>query len=175
MLQLHYTPNGKAGADKTYFGLTFAKEQPKERVVTMAVETQDFVIPAGAPNHRVDATFDVENEMTLTALFPHMHLRGKAYEYRLVHPDGTKETLLNVPCYDFNWQLSYYLKQPIALPKGAKLEGTAWYDNSPNNSANPDPTKEVRYGDQSFEEMMFGFFDVTFPVKDKKAEASGAE
>jgi hypothetical protein len=175
VLQLHYTPNGKATTDKSYFGLVFAEQPPRERVVTMAVSTEDFVIPPGAPNHRVDAEMKVKNDMTLTALLPHMHLRGKAFEYRVIFPDGRKETLLSVPRYDFNWQLSYYLEEPLFLPKGAKLECTAWYDNSPNNPANPDPAKEVRYGDQSWEEMMFGFFDASFPVEDDKQEKAGAE
>lgn len=175
VLQLHYTPNGKATTDKSYFGLVFADQPPKERVMTLAVSTRDFVIPAGAANHRVDAEMKVKNEMTLTAMLPHMHLRGKAFEYRVVYPDGRKETLLTVPRYDFNWQLSYYLDEPLLLPKGSKLECTAWYDNSPNNPANPDPEKEVRYGDQSWEEMMFGFFDASFPVEDEKQEKAGAE
>jgi hypothetical protein len=175
VLQLHYTPNGKATTDKSYFGLVFAKRPPEERVVTMAVSTEDFVIPAGAADHRVDAEMKVKNDMTLTAMLPHMHLRGKAFEYRVVFPDGRKETLLRVPRYDFNWQLSYYLEEPIFLPKGSLLECTAWYDNSPNNDANPDPAKEVRYGDQSWEEMMFGFFDASFPVEDEKTEKTGAE
>jgi hypothetical protein len=175
VLQLHYTPNGKATTDKSYFGLVFADEPPQERVTTLAVSTRDFVIPAGAANHRVDAEMKVKNEMTLTALLPHMHLRGKAFEYRVVFPDGRKETLLTVPRYDFSWQLSYYLEEPLLLPKGSKLECTAWYDNSPNNPANPDPSKEVRYGDQSWEEMMFGFFDASFPVENEKQEKAGAE
>jgi hypothetical protein len=175
VLQLHYTPNGKSATDKSYFGLVYAKEPPQERVVTMAVSTEDFVIPAGAPNHRVDADMKIKDDMTLTAMLPHMHLRGKAFEYRVVFPDGRKETLLRVPRYDFNWQLSYYLEEPILLPKGARLECSAWYDNSPNNPANPDPAKEVRYGDQSWEEMMFGFFDVSFPAEDEKQENTGAE
>ena len=175
VLQLHYTPNGKATTDKSHFGLVFAKQPPEERVVTMAVSTNDFVIPAGAADHRVDAEMKVKNDMTLTAMLPHMHLRGKAFEYRVVFPDGRKETLLRVPRYDFNWQLSYYLEEPLFLPKGSLLECSAWYDNSPNNAANPDPSKEVRYGDQSWEEMMFGFFDASFPVEDEKAEKTGAE
>jgi hypothetical protein len=153
----------------------FAKQAPEERVVTMAVSTEDFVIPAGAADHRVDAEMKVKDDMTLTAMLPHMHLRGKAFEYRVVFPDGRKETLLRVPRYDFNWQLSYYLEEPLFLPKGSKLECSAWYDNSPNNAANPDPSKEVRYGDQSWEEMMFGFFDASFPVEDEKTEKTGAE
>jgi hypothetical protein len=175
VLQLHYTTNGKAASDKSYFGLVFAKQPPAERVVTMAVSTEDFVIPAGAPNHRVDAEMKIKDEMTMTAMLPHMHLRGKAFEYRAVFPDGRKETLLSVPRYDFNWQLSYYLQKPIVLPKGSKIECTAWYDNSANNPANPDPAKDVRYGDQSWEEMMFGFFDVSFPVEREKQEKAGAE
>jgi hypothetical protein len=141
----------------------------------MAVSRRDFVIPPGAPNHRVDADLKIKQDMTLTAMLPHMHLRGKAFEYRVVFPDGRKETLLRVPRYDFNWQLSYYLKTPLLLPAGARLECTAWYDNSPKNPQNPDPGKEVRYGDQSWEEMMFGFFDVSFPVDKEEPETAGAE
>ena len=93
-------------------------------------------------------------------LLPHMHLRGKDFEYRVAYPDGREETILRVPRYDFNWQLSYYLDKPLFLPKGTTIECTAHFDNSPNNPANPDPTKTVHYGEQSWDEMMFGFFDV---------------
>ena len=94
-----------------------------------------------------------------------MHLRGKAFEYRLVQPTGEKQTLLRVPHYDFNWQLSYRLEKPIDLLPGSKIEATAWFDNSPNNPANPDPKATVRWGEQSWEEMMVGFYDVAVDAK----------
>jgi hypothetical protein len=93
-----------------------------------------------------------------------MHFRGKSFEYRVTYPSGEKETLLSVPHYDFNWQLTYDLAQPKTLPKGTVIECTAHYDNSANNKFNPDPTKEVHYGEQTWEEMMFGFFDVSVPL-----------
>jgi hypothetical protein len=162
VFQMHYTANGKAGSDRSRLGLIFAKEPPKERVFMLAVGTQKFVIPAGADNHRVDASMTLHADTTLVSLLPHMHLRGKAFEYRAVYPTGETEVLLSVPKYDFNWQLSYYPTVKKVLPKGTKIEATAFYDNSANNPANPDPKSEVRYGDQSWEEMMFGFFDVAF-------------
>ena len=104
---------------------------------------------------------------------PHMHLRGKAFKYVMTYPDGRTEELLNVPHYDFNWQLSYIFAEPRKIPAGSKLEATAWYDNSPNNKFNPDPSKEVRWGDQTFQEMMIGFFNYKVPA-DRPEPASAA-
>jgi hypothetical protein len=160
ILQMHYTTNGKAAIDRTKVGIIFAKEPPKERVFTLAVTTNKFAIPANAANHRVDASLTIQADTKMIALLPHMHLRGKSFEYRAVYPTGETQVLLSVPRYDFNWQLSYLPEEPIVLPKGTKLEATAHYDNSANNAANPNPNIEVRYGDQSWEEMMFGFFEV---------------
>lgn len=162
IFQLHYTTNGKATTDRSRIGLTLSRETPKERVYTMAISTDRFAIPPGAPNHQVDARFTLQENATVVSMNPHMHLRGKAFEYRVVYPDGRKETLLQVPRYIFSWQMPYVLATPLALPRGARVECTAWYDNSPNNSYNPDPAKEVRWGDQSWEEMMVGFMDVAF-------------
>ncbi len=164
IFQLHYTADGTPGSDKSRVGVIFAKEPPKERVFSLAVTTANFAIPPGDPNYRVDAKLTLQDEATLEMLLPHMHLRGKDFEFRVVYPDGRKETLLNVPHYSFSWQLSYYLAQPLHLPAGTTLECTAHYDNSPNNPYNPDPTKEVRFGEQSWDEMMFGFFDVSLPM-----------
>lgn len=160
VLQLHYTADGKPGLDRSRVGLVFAKQQPREKVLTLAASTMNFEIPAGAPGHRVDSKIKLYEDATLISLLPHMHLRGKSFEYRAVYPTGETEKLLVVPKYDFNWQLSYYFDQPKVLPKGTVIECTAYYDNSPNNPANPDPSKVVRFGEQSWEEMMFGFFDV---------------
>jgi hypothetical protein len=160
VFQLHYTANGTAGIDRSRVGLVFSKEKPKERVLTLASANNHFEIPPGHGNYRVDSTITLFEDSTLIQMLPHMHLRGKAFEYRAVYPTGESEILLKVPNYSFEWQLSYYLADPKPLPKGTKIECTAYYDNSPNNPANPDPKKAVRFGEQSWDEMMLGFFDV---------------
>jgi hypothetical protein len=164
VFQLHYTANGKPSTDKSRVGVIFSKETPKERVLTLAATTPNFAIPAGDSNYRVDAKITLQADSTLESLLPHMHLRGKSFEYRVTYPSGEKETLLVVPHYSFSWQLTYYLDKPKVMPKGTVIECTAYYDNSVNNPANPDPTKEVKYGEQSWDEMMFGFFDVAVPL-----------
>jgi hypothetical protein len=111
------------------------------------------------------AKVTLQNDSTLLAMFPHMHVRGKAFEYRATYPNGESETLLSVPRYDFNWQLTYYLQQPKVLPKGTVLECVARYDNSPNNPFNPDPKNEIYWGDQTWDEMLAGFVDLAVPVK----------
>jgi hypothetical protein len=164
VLQMHYTANGKAGSDRSRVGLIFSKEPPKERIFTSAASNNKFVIPAGDPAHRVDSSIELLGDTRLISFMPHMHLRGKDFEYRAVYPTGETQVLLRVPRYDFNWQLYYYPQEPIVLPKGTRIECTAHFDNSPNNAANPDATKEVRWGDQSWEEMMIGWFDVAVAV-----------
>lgn len=162
VIQMHYTANGKAEKDRSKVGLIFAKETPKQRIYTLAAANDKFVIPAGADNHRVDAKITLDQDMEMTSLIPHMHLRGKSFEYRIVYPDGRKEDLLRVPRYDFNWQLTYVPEKPVRLTKGTVIECTAYFDNSANNKNNPDPKSEVRHGEQSWEEMMIGFFNVAF-------------
>jgi hypothetical protein len=164
ILQLHYTANGKAGEDRTKVGVVFCKQPPQQRVMTLAAANNKFTIPPGDSNYRVDAEFELGHEAKLSALLPHMHLRGKDFEYRVTYPTGETQTILSVPHYDFGWQLWYQPVSDIVLPKGSKIAVTAHYDNSPNNRNNPDPTKAVKWGDQSWEEMMIGFFDVTFPA-----------
>jgi len=164
ILQIHYTATGKASTDLSEVGLIFSTTKPAERVLTLAATTQDFAIPPGNSNYQVDAKVKLEDDATLVSLVPHMHFRGKDFEYRVTYPSGEKETLLAVPHYDFNWQLEYDLAQPRLLPKGTLIECTAHYDNSSANKFNPDPTKEVHYGEQTWEEMMFGFFDVSVPM-----------
>lgn len=160
VFQLHYTANGSPGSDKSRVGITFSKVKPTERVVTLAAANSKFAIPPGDGNYRVDSKITLQDDATLTMMLPHMHLRGKSFDYRITYPDGTKETILSVPHYSFSWQLSYFLETPLKLPKGTVIECTAYFDNSPNNAANPDPSKEVRFGEQSWDEMMIGFFDV---------------
>jgi len=169
VFQMHYTSNGKAGTDRTKVGVTYAKEKPRQRVLTAAVANRKFIIPAGAANHQVDSQITIQDTAILTGFLPHMHLRGKDFEYRIVYPSGESEILLRVPKYSFNWQLSYYLEKPLLLTKGTRIECTAHFDNSANNPANPNPSEEVRWGDQSWEEMMIGFFDVAVDA-DAKVE-----
>ncbi len=160
IFQMHYTANGKEAVDRTKIGLVFSKEPPTERVLTLAVVNTAFAIPPGDPDFKVDGKAPHVNPGTLLSFFPHMHLRGKSFEYRLVQPSGESQTLLRVPHYDFNWQLSYKVDPPIQLAPGSRMEVSAVFDNSPNNPANPDPKATVKWGEQSWEEMMIGFYDV---------------
>jgi hypothetical protein len=170
VLEIHYTTNGKASTDRSKFGLVFAKQPPKERVLTLSATNGKFKIPPGDANYKVDAEFELGTTVKLLGLHPHMHGRGKDFEYRIVYPTGETETLLRVPRYNWHWQLWYTLAKPLVLPRGAKIECTAHFDNSPNNPDNADPTKEVSWGDQSWDEMMVGFFNLVFdanmPVKE---------
>jgi len=160
VFQLHYTPNGKAGADQSKLGLVYAKAPPERRVITMAAIDFQLNIPPGDANHVSHAKTPNFYDSTLISFFPHMHVRGKAFSYKVVMPDGTSQELLNVPRYDFNWQFSYRLDKPIDLPQGARVECTAVFDNSANNPANPDPKATVKWGEQTSEEMMIGFYDL---------------
>ncbi len=165
VIQMHYTASGKAAKDQTSIGLVFAKEEPAERIVTTAAVNNRFVIPPGDGNYKAEATSPVVNPMTLISLFPHMHLRGKAFQYELIYPNGDTKMLMRVDHWSLNWQLSYKLAEPIELTPGMKIKATAWWDNSANNPSNPDPSKEVKWGDQSWEEMLVGFFDVAVSPK----------
>ncbi len=165
VLQIHYTANGKEGEDQSKVGLVFAKEPPAERALTFGSYNLTFKIPPGDPDYKVAGmTNTFPNGIEILSFFPHMHVRGKSFEYRAVYPDGRTETLLRVPKYDFYWQLDYKLAQPLKLPPGSKIECIAWYDNSPNNPANPDPQATVSWGEQSWEEMMIGFYDIVLPA-----------
>ncbi len=167
VFQIHYTANGKPGTDRSRLGLVFAKEPPRERVYTVSATNDKFEIPAGDANYQVESDITFQEPAKLVDLMPHMHLRGKDFVYTAFYPTGESEVLLSVPKYDFSWQLFYYLTQQKELPAGTRLHCVAHFDNSPNNPANPDATKAVRWGDQSWEEMMMGFFDVAMaPDKD---------
>jgi len=133
----------------------FAKEKPQTEVRFASLINGGLHIPAGAPDHRIDAEMTINQNVTMWSLLPHTHVRGIRWTYEATYPDGRTETVLSVPKYDFNWQTDYIFKQPLKLPKGTKLHATAWYDNSPNNKANPDATKDVWWGDQTWEEMMY--------------------
>jgi mono/diheme cytochrome c family protein len=160
MFQLHYTTNGKPGTDRTRIGFVFAKDPPKEWVRTVNVQNFAFSIPPREPNYPIEARARLTRDMKIVSFIPHMHLRGKDFEYRAIYPSGESETLLRVPRWDFAWQLVYYLKQPKILPKGTVIEVVGHYDNSPNNPNNPDPNALVVYGEQTWNEMMGGLIDV---------------
>jgi hypothetical protein len=153
--QIHYTTNGKAATDKTSIGFRFAKTPPSAEVRTSAMMNPRFMIPAGAADHPVEAGLEFLEDVTLYSMVPHTHLRGKSWEHRLMHPDGREEILLAVPRYDFNWQTEYIFAQPVRIQKGTTLKSVARYDNSSANKANPDPTKPVYWGDQTWEEMQY--------------------
>jgi hypothetical protein len=185
VLQMHYTANGHEGIDRTKVGFVFAKGPVTERVMTLAATTNKFAIPAGDPNYEVDAAFEFGGDAKIIGYIPHMHLRGKSFVFKASYPTGESETLLDVPHYDFNWQLTYYPAKDLAVSKGTKIECAAHYDNSVNNKNNPDATKVVKFGEQSWDEMMFGFFLVAFdankpvssilPERKKPAPASTLE
>ena len=148
VFQMHYTTNGRAVSDQTAVGMVFAKEPPKQRVLTLQLANHSFVIPPEAANFRVEVFGTLPNDATLLSFFPHMHLRGKRFEYNIVKSDGTIETLLRVN-YHFHWQMSYRLTEPRFLKAGTKLQAIAWFDNSRNNPHNPDPEQTVRWGPQT--------------------------
>jgi hypothetical protein len=158
--QIHYSrTTGKSETDATSVGLLFAKEPPKLVARRIDLSNHMFLIPAGDPNHEVTECHTFQKDIYITSLTPHMHLRGKAMKMEVSYPDGRTETLLNVPAYDFNWQITYRAAAPIFLPKGTRMRIEAHFDNSPNNRANPDPNKIVRWGAASEVEMMDGWVE----------------
>ena len=169
VLQMHYTTHGHATEDQTSVGLVFSKEPPAKRVLTLQLTNDSFLIPAGDPDYRVEVHGTIPNDALLLSFFPHMHIRGKTFEYNIVEPHGRIRTLLRVPHYDFYWQLSYRLRNPIPLRAGTVLQALATFDNSKQNAHNPDPNAEVRWGEQTWAEMMVAFFDVAVdPAMDKQ-------
>jgi hypothetical protein len=157
IIQAHYTPNGSEQFDQSEVGLVFAdpKMIRKELSVQAGVNIL-FRIPPGADNHRVEASHRFDRDTMVFSLTPHMHLRGKSFRFEAVYPDKSREILLDVPRYDFNWQNYYVLAEPKIFPAGAQVEMVAHFDNSAENPANPDPTKTVMFGEQTWEEMMVG-------------------
>ncbi len=164
---LHYQAVGSVQKDQTRLALTFADPKAvKQEVATRLMYDLDLRIPPRTAGHTVSQTWEVKRDVLLLSFFPHMHLRGKAFRYDLIHPDGRAECLLEVPRYDFNWQHRYVLAEPRRLVAGSRLRSTAVFDNSPDNPANPDPAAEVRAGTQSWEEMFNGYFDVALADED---------
>ncbi|MDX1968275.1 MAG: redoxin [Planctomycetaceae bacterium] len=161
--QMHYTPNGTATTDQTRIGLIWAKEPPKHEVRVAGIVNARLSIPPGADNHREEATLRLPMDATITGFLPHLHVRGKACKYEVIRSDGRTTTLLDIPRYDFNWQLLYRYFEPLSLKSGDALRFTAWFDNSDKNPANPDPTKTVRWGAQTFDEMHLGYVEYYIP------------
>ncbi len=158
---MHYTTNGTPGKDRTKIGLVLAKTPPKAEMFMGLINNGLFEIPPGDPDTKVESEDALLQDVAVWSIHPHMHVRGKDMTYTAIYPDGRREILLRVPRYRFDWQLDYYLETPKTLPKGTKLLVTAHYDNSAANKDNPDPTATVHYGDQTWDEMMAGYFTYT--------------
>jgi hypothetical protein len=160
VLQMHYTTIGQVVTDQTEVGVVVAKEPPATLRLEGggAIPNMQFAIPPGDPNYEVVGKQTFDRDTYLSSLYPHMHVRGKDATYSVIYPDGREEVVLRVPKYDFNWQLSYKLAEPKFLPKGSTLKVTMHYDNSSANRYNPDPTATVRWGEQTWEEMMLGYY-----------------
>lgn len=154
-LQMHYTTKGEPTTDRTRVGLVYSKDASPIEVRPGQFINGSFTLPAGAADVEVKADIEFLQDATVWGLFPHTHLRGKKWDYKMILPDGTASTILSVPNYDFNWQTYYMFAEPLKVPKGAKIVSTAWYDNSAGNKSNPDPKSDVKWGDQTWEEMQY--------------------
>ncbi|MGP0065360.1 MAG: redoxin domain-containing protein [Isosphaeraceae bacterium] len=164
ILQVHYTPIGRIRADRSKVGFIFAKTKPTRQAYTIGIANPDLMIPAERDDVAVSSAIEVPQDMRLVSFMPHMHLRGKDFKYTITRPGESPQVVLSVPAYDFGWQTYYVLKEPILLPKGSRIDCLAHFDNSSNNPYNPDPKKLVRWGEQTFEEMMIGYVDLDVPV-----------
>jgi len=172
--QVHYTASGEAASDRSSIGFVFAKSPPADEIRSGNFVNGRFVIPAGAASYQVDSEVGFSDDVHVWGLFPHTHLRGTRWEYHLVYPDGRSEAILSVPRYDFNWQTYYMFATPLAVPKGSKIQASAWYDNSAANRSNPDPTVDVRWGDQTWEEMQYTAITYTVDSPHSGAPAQSA-
>ena len=167
IFQMHYTPNGTSQTDVTSVGFKFVDEATVRKAVgTREIMNERLRIPPGDDNHKVEAKHKFRADALVLKLFPHMHLRGKSFRYTAHYPDGESEILLNIPNYDFNWQNGYEFESPKLMPKGTVIHCVAHYDNSSKNFANPDPTRTVGWGDQTWDEMMIGYFDMALANQD---------
>ncbi len=164
MFQVHYTPTGRIKTDRSKVGFIFSKTKPIREAFTLGIPNADLILPAGSANVEVASSMVMPFDVRVLSFMPHMHLRGKDFKYTFTRPGGSAETVLSVPAFDFAWQTYYVLQDPIELPKGSVIDCLAHFDNSESNPYNPDPTKMVRWGDQTFEEMMIGYLDMDVPV-----------
>lgn len=159
LFEVHYSPTGKVRVDRSRVGLIFAKAPVTRQAISQGIPQRNLHIPPGDANYEARSTHTFPRDSHLMALVPHMHLRGKDFQYTVVYPDGRSEVLLSVPAFDFAWQSIYRLTSPRQLPRGTRIDCVAHFDNSPENPANPDPTRWVTWGSQSWEEMMTGYID----------------
>lgn len=173
-LQMHYTTNGEPTTDRTKVGMIFSKDPAPREVRPSAFYNASLSLPPNSPNTSVPGEVEFQQDTIVYGIFPHTHLRGKAWEYSLVLPDGTSKKILSVPRYDFNWQTYYMFKEPLQVPKGAKIVSTAWYDNSHGNRSNPNAEIEVKWGDQTWEEMQYTGL-LFSPVAQPKPSAPGGQ
>ncbi len=167
LVEVHYTPNGRIRQDQSSVGFVLARKPIDREAVTIGIVNERIRIPAGAADHPEASRMVIRQPMKLLAFMPHMHLRGKAFDYFATFPDGSTERLLSVPAYDFGWQSYYTLAEPRELKPGDRLDCVARYDNSTGNPVNPSPDKEVRWGDQTWQEMMIGYIDVSIPLAER--------
>jgi mono/diheme cytochrome c family protein len=162
LLQMHYSKQaGKVEKDRSSIGLILAKQPADKHVYTHGIANVYFQIPPGDGNHKVTSCWTAKEDIHLQTLMPHMHLRGKAMKFEAFYPDGHSEVMIDVPNYSFSWQTVYYLKRPVALPKGTKIVVTALFDNSAKNKFNPDPKQAVRFGEPTYDDMMIGWISYT--------------
>jgi len=169
-IEMHYTPNGTSVKDRSAVGITFADKPPRYELLIGEFANLSIEVPPHDPHYMAEAAFRLRANARILSFAPHMHWRGKDYRYEAIYPDGKRETLLSVPRWDFNWQSAYRFKEPLKLPKGARLHAVAHWDNSVNNLLNPDPSKSVRFGLQSWEEMMVGFVAYVWERPETAAE-----
>ena len=173
LLQLHYSKaSGKVEKDRSMIGLVLAKNPADKHVYTRPIANTYFSIPAGADNHKVTSCWTTKEDIHLQTLMPHMHLRGKDMRFEAYYPDGRSEVLIDVPNYSFSWQTVYYLKKPVALPKGTRIVVTAHFDNSTKNKYNPDPAQVVRFGEPTYDDMMIGWINYTVDGQHLRSEAA---
>lgn len=163
--QMHYTAHGHEMKDRTSVGFRFATEAPDEEMRMSAFINGSFTLPAGAKDVAVATELEPTEPVLIWGLLPHTHLRGTRWKYTLEKPDGSSQVVLDVPQYDFNWQTYYFFKTPLEIPAGGKLKSVAWYDNSASNKHNPDATKDVKWGDQTWEEMQYTGYLYTVPSR----------
>ncbi len=170
--EMHYTPNGTKMKDRSAVGITFAERPPKFEYFTNSFANESIVVPPNDPNYRAEQIWRMYGDARILSMVPHMHWRGKNYSYEIIYPDGKREPLLTVPRWDFNWQNVYQLKEPLKLPKGAKIHAVAHWDNTSNNPYNPDPKATVRFGLQTWDEMMVGWVAYVWERPETAAEVA---
>lgn len=163
LVQMHYTPNGTATTDQTEIAFIFADHPPEHEILVTGIADTNLNIKPHTANHQETATLDVKSEAKALSFFPHMHLRGKSFRFDLIDPDGNSDTILDIPAYDFNWQLEYRLQTPLTVKPGSQIKVTGWFDNSDGNPANPAPDEWVYWGEQTFNEMLIGYVEYYYP------------